>query len=226
MVSGKNSKAARNARASVVTKRSTPWGTIVAVAVVVLFAVGVFGYAFVQNRANSDQDERSRRSRPPRRTRTLRRRSRASSARTTGRAARHARPAGRLHPQPAVRRGARRRTGRPATAWSTRPPVRNENLVHSLEHGAVWIAYNPDQVTGRRAGSAAGQGRGRVLHGDVALPGPRLAGLAAVVGPPAQGRRRQRRRGSTSSSRRCGSTSTLPRGRGELRRRLGPAAST
>jgi hypothetical protein len=26
--------------------------------------------------------------------------------------------------------------------------VRNENMVHSLEHGAVWIAYNPDRVAG------------------------------------------------------------------------------
>jgi hypothetical protein len=27
-------------------------------------------------------------------------------------------------------------------------PVRNENMVHAMEHGAVWIAYHPDQVTG------------------------------------------------------------------------------
>jgi hypothetical protein len=26
--------------------------------------------------------------------------------------------------------------------------VRTENMVHGLEHGAVWIAYNPDQVSG------------------------------------------------------------------------------
>ncbi|WP_245757390.1 DUF3105 domain-containing protein [Amycolatopsis xylanica] len=26
--------------------------------------------------------------------------------------------------------------------------VRTEHMVHALEHGAVWIAYNPDQVSG------------------------------------------------------------------------------
>lgn len=27
-------------------------------------------------------------------------------------------------------------------------PIRSENAVHSLEHGAIWIAYNPDLVSG------------------------------------------------------------------------------
>lgn len=27
--------------------------------------------------------------------------------------------------------------------------VRNENMVHSLEHGSVWIAYNPDKIKGK-----------------------------------------------------------------------------
>jgi hypothetical protein len=27
-------------------------------------------------------------------------------------------------------------------------PVRDENMVHTLEHGAVWIAYNPDTIKG------------------------------------------------------------------------------
>ena len=53
MVSGKNSKAVRNARAAVVTQRSTPWGLISAVVVVVLFAGAVFGYAFLRGEENA-----------------------------------------------------------------------------------------------------------------------------------------------------------------------------
>ncbi|WP_307828554.1 DUF3105 domain-containing protein [Antrihabitans sp. YC2-6] len=35
--------------------------------------------------------------------------------------------------------------------------IRTENIVHSLEHGAVWIAYNPDDVSGSDLESLAGR---------------------------------------------------------------------
>ena len=33
--------------------------------------------------------------------------------------------------------------------------VRNENMVHAMEHGAVWIAYNPKKVSGLNVRSLA-----------------------------------------------------------------------
>ena len=42
--------------------------------------------------------------------------------------------------------------GEHAAAWLNcgiyTEPVPNENAVHAQEHGAVWVTYNPDQVTG------------------------------------------------------------------------------
>jgi hypothetical protein len=148
MVSGKNSKAVRNARASVVTRRSTPWGTIVAVVVVILFAGGIFGYAYVQKHAAAEQKAALTKFTPSAENRD-------PSTQITGVVTQQY--AGGQHVKPDQQ-----------VAYTHSPPfggahdgfwaacngvvyptaVRSENLVHSLEHGAVWIAYNPDQVSG------------------------------------------------------------------------------
>ena len=148
MVSGKSSKAVRNARASVVTKRATPWGTIAAVAVVVLLAVGVFGYGYTANRAKEEHQAALAKFTPSAENRD-------PSLQIAGIVTQQY--AGGQHVTPDKQ-----------VAYTHSPPfggahdgywaacngvvyptaVRSENLVHSLEHGAVWIAYNPDQVSG------------------------------------------------------------------------------
>jgi len=39
-------------------------------------------------------------------------------------------------------------------------PIANEHAVHSLEHGAVWVTYNPDQLAADQVESLAGLVRG------------------------------------------------------------------
>lgn len=149
MVSGSKSKAVRNARAAVVvTQRSTPWGLIIGILVVVLFAGAVFGYAYLQGKA---KDERASALAPFTPTSENPDPARAIPGVVVQDyqgnqhigpneqvAYTHSPPFGGAHD----------------FAWATctgviyPQPVRNENMVHALEHGAVWIAYDPARVTG------------------------------------------------------------------------------
>jgi hypothetical protein len=161
MVSGKNSKSNRNARAAVVTGRSTPWGLIAGVLVVVLFAGAVFGYAFIQGQATNDRQ--------------------AALAPFTP-TAENPDPSTQIEGVQVVEyAGGEHVTAQEQVAYTNSPPfggshdfawaactgvvydqpVRSENLVHSLEHGAVWIAYNPDQVSGAALDTLRAEVEGR-----------------------------------------------------------------
>jgi Protein of unknown function (DUF3105). len=148
MVSGNKSKASRNARAAVVTHKTTPWGTIAAALVVVLFAVAIFGYAFLRNQENKDK---------------------IAALAPFNATAENPDPSRQI-PGIVVEnyQGGQHLKATDQVAYTHSPPfggahdvswaacngvvyptaVRSENLVHSLEHGAVWIAYNPDLITG------------------------------------------------------------------------------
>ena len=143
MPSGKSSKAVRNARSVVTSTKPKPWGTVAAVLAVLVFALGIFGYLFTQYEG--------------RRAYTPTGDNKDPSTQIEGVVTQNYGEANRGHI------GSDKRV-----AYDRSPPfggphdgtwaacngvvyetaVRNENMVHALEHGAVWIAYNPDKVTG------------------------------------------------------------------------------
>lgn len=145
MASGTKNKGSKGsvkaARASVVAKKGAPWGTIAAVVAVVLLAGGIFGYAYTQIAAAKKF--------------TVSEENKDPSVNIDG-VVRKDYPAGQhvnatqrvAYDQSPPFGGPHDGAWADCTGIAYPTAVRSENMVHGLEHGAVWIAYNPDKVQG------------------------------------------------------------------------------
>lgn len=150
MTSGKKTKATRNsvaaARSSVVASKPKPWGTIIAVIAVLGLAGGVFGYAYSQIHANNVKEAALAKWKPSDTNKD-------PSTALAGivikeyKGSRHVEPTQRVaYDQTPAFGGPHDATWADCTGVVYDKAIRTENIVHGLEHGAVWIAYNPDQI--------------------------------------------------------------------------------
>ena len=110
-----------------------PWGLIAAALAVVVFAVAVIGYAVVQvNKANEGKVE------------SIDEIAGITSAEYE--AGQHVSTPVTYAESPPIG-GEHDPVWADCTGTVYDVDIRHENAVHSLEHGAVWITYNPDQVS-------------------------------------------------------------------------------
>ena len=124
-----------------------PWGTIIAVIAVLALAGGVFGYAYIADprrttsRGRPGQVEALGHEQGP----VDRARGRRDQG-VQGLSPRRGRPQRVAYDQTPAFGGPHDAAWADCTGVVYDQAVRTENMVHGLEHGAVWIAYNPDQV--------------------------------------------------------------------------------
>jgi len=137
---GKGSAAAA-ARASAAMSKPKSWGTVVIVVGLVVLAVVVFGYAYLQIKDNNEfkitADNQDPSTKIP------------GVVQVEYPGGSHVKANQRVAYDQSPPFG-----GPHDEAWAScqgmvySNPVRSENFVHMLEHGAVWITYNPDRVAG------------------------------------------------------------------------------
>ncbi len=148
MASGKTSKRARSTKSSVVASRSIPWATVAGALVVVLFLAAVLGYFIhAQNQKSAQSDALA----PFSPTQANQDPSKAIPGIVTASfiGGQHVQPGQRVaytHSPPFG--GAHDYNWAACTGVVYPNAVRNENMVHSLEHGAVWVAYDPARISG------------------------------------------------------------------------------
>lgn len=150
MTSGKKTKATRNsvaaARSSVVASKPKPWGTIIAVIAVLGLAGGVFGYAYSQIHANNVKEAALAKWKPSEDNKD-------PSDKIPGVVKREYKPGQHIDAPKRVAYDFSPPFGGPHdNQWADcngvvyPTAVRTENVVHAMEHGSLWVAYNPDQV--------------------------------------------------------------------------------
>lgn len=147
---GKGTRTRGSKRGSPVArmKSGRPWGTIVAVVAIVVFAGAVFGYIYVRS---GDQRERQAALAPFAPSED----NQDPSLQIPGIVVKSYKGADHVDAKQRVAYDATPPFGGPHDAsWAAcdgvvyAVPIRVENAVHSLEHGAVWIAYHPDKIAG------------------------------------------------------------------------------
>ncbi|MEU6642078.1 DUF3105 domain-containing protein [Saccharomonospora sp. NPDC046836] len=147
--SGKS--AVKAARGSVVSKKGPPWGTIISVVAILLLAIGVFGYYYVASsdtRAQRGREEAAASFAPSEQNPDPSKNIEGVVTAEYGGGA-HVLPTERVAYDKTPSFGGPHDGFWAACNGVVYPnAVRTENMVHSLEHGAVWIAYNPQRVTG------------------------------------------------------------------------------
>jgi hypothetical protein len=147
----KKGSAVKAARGSVVSKKGTPWGTIVAVVAIVALAASVIVYYMVQSAPKREQADREAAAASFAPTASdpdpSKRIPGVVTATYTGSV--HVLPTERVaYDKTPPFGGPHDQTWATCTGTVYPTAVRTENMVHALEHGAVWIAYNPQQISG------------------------------------------------------------------------------
>ncbi|WP_189052949.1 DUF3105 domain-containing protein [Longimycelium tulufanense] len=144
----KSSRALREARSAMTSRRSKPWGTVAAVVAVLVFAAGIFGYVYNQHSENQAREARLAQWTPSSENKD-------PSTQIPGVVVQEYKEGQHVSPAQRVAYDKNPPFGGPHDGfWAAcngvvyDNPVRTENLVHSLEHGAVWIAYDPEKVRG------------------------------------------------------------------------------
>jgi hypothetical protein len=161
----RNGKAGGRTRPPVnVVAPQRPWGLIAAAIAVVLFAAAVIGYAVVKvNESNANKVE------TPEEIEGIQTFDYSEAQDHVAGAVDYAEspPVGGPHAPPP--------DWADCTGTVYDVDIRHENAVHSLEHGAVWITYNPDEVSGDDIDTLAelveGE-QGRMLSPYVGLDSP------------------------------------------------------